>query len=377
MFEQKNINRALFVLFALIPCVIYNVSSIQQYIALPKYMTLSPSPILQAIGSIVLLIGLSVGFISILWERTQREHASKSSLVQAIIFRSFMLIPMILLTFCHLNLNGNSLFFDVKDSRNFVLVPIRYLLDGTVFAALFLNMKKSRLMILPLFVIYIVVLRLAVQGLGYYIILIYSPPYCQNAAPDSVAYKVCEFLGPDVPKLVQGASGFYTTYWGLSEVIVLPEEGFSGSPCTAETIISVAQHELGHKKYHHMIILSLVDMIGELMPVVGAQIFLDFPTFFAAVSGRSLDVVPIVVYSMSEVTNSILGSYFKPLKLALSRHFEFQADSNVEAPYVDPLSQFLKDRFDDSMINQFYRALRCHHPATDERIARMKARVQA
>lgn len=387
MVQKYSLVKYFVAIVAFVSCAIYVSSVLHQTLASSRSTSLFSAPLseyvdyllrflLESSGSFLLVSGLLNCHITSIWGKTALKSGSQLELTRSLIFRLLFTIRMIALMFLGLRITGAPLFFDVMEKRNIAIMAMTYLLDGIMFACLFEYMRKSRFFILPVFVLYIAVSRTVIDGVMHAEYLAY-PSYCDDASPGSTPYIVCKTLGPDVPKLVKAPAAAYSNFFQASERISLPEKNSNGEPFDADTIIGICQHELGHKRHHHVTILSTINIMGDMLPLAMAHFLLLDPKLLTGLLGDKAESVPIVAYSTAEVLSSILRSILKPFFLLLSRHFEFEADSNVGAKYVDSVSVFLNNTFDDAKITPLYRALHFRHPSNDERIARMKAGAEA
>lgn len=360
-------------LIAFISCTIYCVTSIHQSIVTSMTLCLSSPAVLEMIGAILFLFLLASGAIAFLWTHTHRMFHSQSLITQSVVFRVVLLPLLLALAFLGLRMNGSPLFLDVLEHEDYFWTAFFYIFDGIIFASLHFYYRKSNLLALPAFLIYIVVSRVAMDGLEYYQVYTQMPSYCENAAPNSIPSIVCQRLGNDIPRLVKSPSAFYGNFMGMYEMIGVEEISPSGEHWDAEVIIATCQHELGHRKNHDEVLFKSIEILGAMMPAVCAQILLDSPAILASILAENVDLIPVVAYTISEMITSVIRSYLRPLTLALSRYFEFQADLNVVATgHVQPFLRYLGDEATSSKVPPLQRILRYHHPPHQERIARMK-----
>lgn len=167
----------------------------------------------------------------------------------------------------------------------------------------------------------------------------------------------------------------YFTGMGKSKRIVLYDTLLSS--CTAEEIVAVLAHEIGHWKRHHIRKQLLSMEIVSLVLFYAVSRLVEWPLLHEAFGFSS--VVPYVGLLLAAALFGPASFLFTPLSAALQRKYEREADAFAVAlvkgatPLCDALKRLAKDNLANLHPHPLYAAFYYSHPALTDRIARLQS----
>jgi len=168
-------------------------------------------------------------------------------------------------------------------------------------------------------------------------------------------------------------SNAYFTGLGKAKRIVLFDSLLSAH--TADEILAVLAHEIGHLKNHHIIKNLLLMSIVSLLLFAAAAALIRWDTLY-----RSFGFIGVEDYIGLFLLGMLwepIGFFLTPLTMALSRHYEREADQYAirvigsPAPLASALRQLAKDNLSNIHPHPLYVLLNYSHPPLVERLERL------
>jgi STE24 endopeptidase len=162
----------------------------------------------------------------------------------------------------------------------------------------------------------------------------------------------------------------YFTGIGKTKRIVLYDTLLASH--SAEEILAVLAHEIGHWKKKHILKQMTFMIIGSLVLLYGVYLAVNWPPLYAAFGLQEMPV-----YAGLFLVSLYLGTagfFLSPLGAAISRRYEREADfmawqlTGKTAPMIDALKRLAKDNLANLHPHPLYVWFYYSHPPLVERV---------